>query len=198
MSIHTTQDERRVLTMREIEKGLRSAAIIELVAMPFSMLFLGLGVLLCVTIPIAFPGGVLSFWWILTPAILLAAYLSLFVGYQILVTVRACRLAYGRRYRLALDTLYKISEGETIRLPFFSVHALGGTRRSSLFGSRQNRRERTVTGYYFDNNGRGTSWEFSLRDGDFVGDMFYLVIDTRDGKIVNAYNTKKYRLENEL
>ncbi|MBQ3153761.1 MAG: hypothetical protein IJB88_00875 [Clostridia bacterium] len=117
------QDERRVLTTREIEKHLRGDVIVAVFAPVLTLFYFGLGVLLCCMIPVAFPGGVLSVWWILTPTIL-------------------------------------------------------------------------VTAYYFENNGRGTSYAFTLEDGDFEGDTFYLALDQKDGKILAAYNTKKYRLEN--
>ncbi|MBQ3004073.1 MAG: hypothetical protein IJD82_10095 [Clostridia bacterium] len=190
------QDERRVLTTRDIEKHLRGDVIVAVFALVLTLFYFGLAVMLCCLIPVAFPGGVLSVWWILTPTILVTAYLFLFVAYQIYVLVHACRVGYGRRYRLAPDTLYKICEGEHDRIPFFSADTLGRRRRYSFLTSRGSRYERPVTAYYFENNGRGTSYAFTLGDGDFEGDTFYLALDRKDGKILAAYNTKKYRLEN--
>lgn len=190
------QDERRVLTTRDIEKHLRGDVIVAAFALVLTLFYFGLGVLLCCMIPVAFPGGVLSFWWILTPAIFATAYLFLFVAYQTYVLVHACRVGYGRRYRPAPDTLYKISEGEHDRIPFFSADTPGRRRRYSFLTSRGSRYERPVTAYYFENNGRGTSYAFTPGDGDFEGDTFYLALDQKDGKILAAYNTKKYRLEN--
>lgn len=189
-------DERRVLTTREIEKNLRGNVIVAVFALVLALFYFGLGVMLCCLTPVVFPGGVLSVWWVLTPAILATAYLFLFVAYQILDLVRACRTAYGHRYRLAVDTLYKISEGEHDRVPFFSADTLGRRRRYTIGAAGSSRYERPVTAYYFENNGRGTSYEFTLKDGDFEGDAFYLVLDQKNGKILCAYNTKKYRLEN--
>jgi len=190
------QDERIVLTTREIEQNLRGNVIVAVFALVLTLFYFGLAVMLCCLIPVAFPGGVLSVRWILTPTILVTAYLFLFVAYQTFEPVRACRSAYGHRYRLAVDTLYKISEGEHERVPFFSADTLGKRRRYLFGGARGSRYERTVAAYYFENNGRGTSYEFTLKDGDFAGDTFYLVLEPKNGKILCAYNTKKYHPEN--
>ena len=187
MKFYDERDERRVLTMQDIERDMRQSVLVEVIGVVFIGFFFGVCGLLCAIIPIAYSGGQVSVWWLLAPVIALTAFVSLYVGYQILTLVRCCKLAFGRRYRLAVDTLGKICEGEYDRVPFFSIDTLG---------KRHSRYERAVTAYYFENNGRGTTSEFYLRESDFVGDTFYLVIDKKDGKILAAYNTKKYRLVN--
>jgi hypothetical protein len=62
---------------------------------------------------------------------------------------------------------------------------------------RGHHRDNTVTAYYFEKNGRASTTNLYLRASDFVGDTFYLVIRNRDGAVMTAYNTKKYRLETE-
>ena len=49
--------------------------------------------------------------------------------------------------------------------------------------------------YYFEKSGRASTTYMFLGQSDFPGDTFYLVIRNRDGAVMTAYNTKKYRLE---
>ena len=98
--------------------------------------------MLCCLIPVAFPGGVLSVRWILTPI------------------------------RWAKDADICLAEQEARAMNVLSPRII------------------------LKNNGRGTSYEFALKDGDFAGDTFYLVLEPKNGKILCAYNTKKYRPEN--
>jgi hypothetical protein len=62
---------------------------------------------------------------------------------------------------------------------------------------RRRHRDNTVTAYYFEKSGRASTTYMFLDQSDFPGDTFYLVIRENDGVIMEAYNTKKYRLETE-
>lgn len=55
-----------------------------------------------------------------------------------------------------------------------------------------------MTVYHFEKSGKATSRYISTHDGDFDGDSFYLVVREKDGFILAAYNTKKYRLETPI
>ena len=85
-----------------------------------------------------------------------------------------------------MDTLTKICEGESDKIPLFSLKNMG--RQTSI-------REKIVTAYYFEKSGRASTTYMFLGQSDFPGDTFYLVIRENDGVIIGAYNTKKYRLE---
>ncbi len=112
-------------------------------------------------------------------------FIGCFFVYQIIETVKVARCAYGRQYKVAIDTLTKISEGEYDRVPFFSLYNLG----------KHSRRDRTVTAYYFEKHGRTSTMQTYLNNSDFIGDTFYVVVRKKDGMVMDTYNTKKYRLE---
>lgn len=186
------KDERRLLTLESIVKDLKREAILKIVGL---VLVVTMFAFVCTITVVSF---VATEWtapfpraWAVAPFALLLGYLSLFVIYQIVITVRECRTVFGCRYRIAADTLYKISEGESECLSYFSPEHFGPRRR------RYKGRDVEVTAYYFEQNGRATSRQIALGDYSFEGDVFYLLIYIRDGKIVRAYNAKFYRLESE-
>ena len=184
-------DERKTLTFEMIKNSEKAELTGEIVGCVIAFLWVALeggAVGACIWFlhdPVNPP---VSPFVITVPLTGVVAYVACFFFYQMIQTVKAAKYALGHEYHVSLDTLNKICEGEHDRRPHFSLENLGG---------RGRHRDNTVTAYYFEKNGRASTTNLYLRASDFPGDTFYLVIRNRDGAVMTAYNTKKYRLETE-
>jgi hypothetical protein len=184
-------DERKTLTFAMIKNSEKAELTGEIVGCVIAFLWVALvggAVGACIWFlhdPVNPP---VSPFVITVPLMGVVAYVACFFFYQMIQTVKAAKYALGHEYHVSLDTLNKICEGEYDRRPHFALENLGRRSRS---------RENTVTAYYFEKNGRASTTNLYLRASDFPGDTFYLVIRNRDGAVMTAYNTKKYRLETE-
>ena len=185
------EDERKLLTLEMIRNGEKLELTGEIIACVIAFLWVALAgglVGVCVWIFHSAVEPPISPFVITVPLMGVAAYVFCFFVYQIVNTVKTAKYACGHGYHVSLDTLNKICEGEYDRRPHFALENLG---------RRSRRRENTVTAYYFEKNGRASTTNLFLSQSDFPGDTFYLVIRNRDGAVMTAYNTKKYRLETE-
>ena len=184
-------DERKTLTFAMIKNSEKAELTGEIVGCVIAFLWVALvggAVGACIWFlhdPVNPP---VSPFVITVPLMGAVAYVACFFFYQMIQTVKAAKYALGHEYHVSLDTLNKICEGEHDRRHHFSLENLAG---------RGRHRDNTVTAYYFEKNGRASTTNLYLRASDFPGDTFYLVIRNRDGAVMAAYNTKKYRLETE-
>ena len=185
------EDERLLLTPEMIKGNDRSELRGEIIYCIF--VFLGLALMggftgFCIWRFHFAVNSPVSPYIITVPLMILTAYVLGFFICQIVKTVKVAAYIPKIRYRVTMDTLTKICEGESDKIPFFSLKNMG--RQTSI-------REKIVTAYYFEKNGRASTTNLFLSQSDFPGDTFYLVIRNRDGAVMTAYNTKKYRLETE-
>lgn len=184
-------DERKTLTFEMIKNSEKAELTGEIVGCVIAFLWVALvggAVGACIWFLHSAVNPPISPFVITVPLMGVVAYVACFFFYQIIQTVKAAKYALGHEYHVSLDTLNKICEGEYDRRPHFSLENLAG---------RGRHRDDTVTAYYFEKNGRASTTNLYLRASDFPGDTFYLVIRNRDGAVMTAYNTKKYRLETE-
>lgn len=182
------KDERILLTPEIIRNDQKLSVIGEIVSCVIAFLYLavaGGAVGACIWFLHSGDNPPLSPLFISVPLGAAVVFIGCFFVYQIIVTVKTARYAYGQQYKVEIDTLTKISEGEHDRVPFFSLLNLG----------KHSHRDKTVTAYYFENHGRTSTMQTYLNESDFVGDTFYVVVRKKDGMVMDTYNTKKYRLE---
>lgn len=184
-------DERKTLTFEMIKNSEKAELTGEIVGCVIAFLWVALAggaVGACIWFLHSAVNPPISPFVITVPLMGVVAYVACFFFYQMIQTVKAAKYALGHEYHVSLDILNKICEGEHDRRPHFSLENLAG---------RGRHRDNTVTAYYFEKNGRASTTNLYLRASDFPGDTFYLVIRNRDGAVMTAYNTKKYRLETE-
>ena len=184
-------DERKLLTPAMIKKGQTAERAVEIFGCVIAFLWVALvsgAAAPCIWYLHSGDNPPISPFIITVPLMGVVAYVFCFFVNQIVKTVKTVAYVNGQRYHITVDTLNKICEGEYDRRPFFDLNNLG---------RRSHSRENTVTAYYFEKNGRASTTHLFLNQSDFVGDTFYLVVREKDGVILSAYNTKKYRLETE-
>ena len=192
---HKKEDERELLGPEKIFEHQKIAASKEILWGVGALATLLLMVFLTVLEISAFHGAKnapISPWIVSLPMILVCCFAACFCVYQFAETATAISCAWGKKYRLVTDTLERVEEEQRERLPFFSFKRWIRVRR---YGRAQ---RRIVTVYHFAKSGKATSRYISTHDGDFNGDSFYLVVREKDGFILGAYNTKKYRLETPI
>ena len=182
------KDEREILTPEIIHNDQKLSVIGEMISCVIAFLYLAVvgGVsAACIWFVHSAEEPLLSPFFLSVPFGCAVLFIGCFFVYQVMVTVRVARYAYGRQYRVEIDTLTKINEYEHDRVPFFSLLNLG----------KHSRRDKTVTAYYFEKHGRTSTMQTYLNSSDFIGDTFYVIVRRKDGMVMDTYNTKKYRLE---
>lgn len=184
------EEEKTLVTLADIRKMLRADAWIEIGG---------------ATLTAIVTGGLVGLWawacqmgknpanpfmmklflaFVLLPAILVGAVSALNIAHA----VRACRVAYGNGYRIALDKLYRVSEDEPLGLSFFE-------RFSARTSNYRNRAEYFVKAFYFDTYGRaivGRSHVFGI---GIEGNPYYLVLTNKGDRILCAFDATTHRLE---
>ena len=182
------EDERLPLTPEMIHNDQKLSVIGEMISCVIAFLYLAVvgGVsAACIWFVHSAEDPLLSPFFLSVPFGCAVLFIGIFFVYQVMVTVRVARYAYGHQYEVAVDTLTKINEYEHDRVPFFSLDNLG----------KRSHRDKTVTAYYFEKHGRTSTMQTYLNSSDFIGDTFYVIVRKKDGMVMNTYNTKKYRLE---
>ena len=182
------EDERILLTPEIIHNDQKLSVIGEMISCVIAFLYLavvGGAAGACIWFLHSAEEPLLSPLFISVPLGAAVLFIGGFFVYQVMVTVRVARYAYGHQYKVEIDTLTKINEYEHDRVPFFSLDNLG----------KHSRRDKTVTAYYFEKYGRTSTMQTYLNSSDFIGDTFYVIVRKKDGMVMNTYNTKKYRLE---
>lgn len=194
---HKKEDERLLLTPEMIFSHQKKKAVEDLLLSLGALVFfvlIWIADIVAISEVLGTEEATFSPLLAIAPILAGGLFTSCFCIHQWIQTASSVSCAWGRRYRMDVDTLERVSEREYEKLPFFSFKRFWGRGRGN-FAYRE--RQTTVTAYYFAKNGRAISRHITIHDGDFDGDSFYLIIREKDGVILAVYNTKKYRLETE-
>jgi hypothetical protein len=187
-SYHKKEDERIPLTPEIIHNDQKLSVTGEMISCVIAFLYLAVvsgAAGACIWFLHSAEDPILSPLFISVPLGAAVLFIGCFFVYQVMVTVKVARYAYGHQYKVEIDILTKINEYEHDRVPFFSLDNLG----------KHSRRDKTVTAYYFEKHGRTSTMQTYLNSSDFIGDTFYVIVRKKDGMVMDTYNTKKYCLE---